>query len=91
MSADTLHQYLQTDSAVEALDHAVGLGGVGLGLPVLDGRCTTGRLKRWALDVAKCRGMMRAKVVLARKLATFLHRTWVDGTDFRFGKEAAAA
>ena len=48
-------------------------------------------LKRWALDVAKRRGMMRAKVALARKLATVLHRMWVDGTDFRFGKETAAA
>ena len=43
-------------------------------------------LKRWALDVATRRGMMRAKVALARKLATVLHRMWVDGTDFRFGK-----
>jgi len=34
---------------------------------------------------------MRAKVALARKLATVLHRMWVDGTDFRFGKETAAA
>ncbi len=48
-------------------------------------------LKRWAMDVAKRRGMMRAKVALARKLATVLHRMWVDGTDFRFGKEEAAA
>ena len=48
-------------------------------------------LKRWALEVAKRRGMMRAKVALARKLATVLHRMWVDDTDFRFGKEAAAA
>ena len=47
-------------------------------------------LKRWALEVAKRRGMMRAKVALARKLASVLHRMWVDGTDFRFGKEAAA-
>ncbi|CAO3439288.1 IS110 family RNA-guided transposase [Azospirillum endophyticum] len=48
-------------------------------------------LKRWALEVAQRRGMMRAKVALARKLATVLHRMWVDGTDFRFGKETAAA
>ena len=34
---------------------------------------------------------MRAKVALARKLATVLHRMWVDGTDFRFSKEEAAA
>jgi transposase len=48
-------------------------------------------LKRWALEVAKRRGTRRAKVALARKLATVLHRLWVDGSEFRFGKEAAAA
>ena len=32
-------------------------------------------LKRWAMDIAKRRGMRRAKVALARKLATVL-RTW---------------
>lgn len=48
-------------------------------------------LKRWAMEVAKRRGMKRATVALARKLATVLHRMWVDGSDFRFGKEAAAA
>lgn len=47
-------------------------------------------LKRWAMEVAKRRGMMRAKVALARKLATVLHRMWIDSIDFRFGKEAAA-
>jgi hypothetical protein len=30
-------------------------------------------------------------VALARKLATILHRMWVDGSDFRFSQEAAAA
>ena len=44
-------------------------------------------LKRWALDVAKRRGLRRAKVALARKLATVLHRIWVDGTTFRWSKE----
>ena len=48
-------------------------------------------LKRWALEVAKRRGMRRAKVALARKLATVLHRIWVDGTEFRWGREGAAA
>jgi transposase len=48
-------------------------------------------LKRWALEVAKRRGPRRAKVALARKLATVLHRLWVDGSEFRFGKEVAAA
>jgi transposase len=48
-------------------------------------------LKRWALEVAKRRGMKRAKVALARKLASVLHRMWVDGTSFRFGQEVGAA
>jgi transposase len=48
-------------------------------------------LKRWALEVARRRGVRRAKVALARKLATVLHRLWADGSEFRFGKEAAAA
>ena len=30
--------------------------------------------------------MKRTKVALARKLATVLHRMWVDGTEFRWGK-----
>jgi transposase len=48
-------------------------------------------LKRWALEVARRRGMRRAKVALARTLAVILHRMWVDGTTFRWGREAAAA
>ena len=53
------------------------------------GRFST--LKRWGLEVAKRRGVRRAKVALARKLATVLHRLWADGSEFRFGQEAAAA
>jgi transposase len=45
-------------------------------------------LKRWALEVAKRRGVKRAKVALARKLASILHR--IDGSEFRWGKEAPA-
>jgi transposase len=48
-------------------------------------------LKRWAMEVAKRRGLKRAKVALARKLASILHRMWADGTEFRWGKEVAAA
>ena len=48
-------------------------------------------LKRWAMEVAKRRGMKRAKVALARKLAVMLHRIWVDGTVFRWSREAVAA
>ena len=37
------------------------------------------------------RGLKRAKVALARKLATVLHRMWLDGADFRWGKEVGTA
>ena len=39
---------------------------------------------------AKRRGLKRAKVALARKLATVLHRMWLDGADFRWGREVSA-
>jgi transposase len=48
-------------------------------------------LKRWALAVAGRRGLKRAKVALARKLAVVLLRIWTSGGVFRFGKETAAA
>jgi transposase len=48
-------------------------------------------LKRWAMEVARRRGVKRAKVALARKLATVLHRMWVDGSEFRWGKETPVA
>lgn len=43
-------------------------------------------LKAWAMRVAKSRGLKRAKVALARKLAVVLHRMWIDGTEFRWSK-----
>ena len=52
------------------------------------GRFST--LKRWRLEVAKRRGMRRAKVALARKLACVLHRLWAEGSEFRCGRGAAA-
>jgi transposase len=44
-------------------------------------------LRAWGMKVAKARGMARARVAVARKLAVILHRMWSDGTEFRFGKE----
>jgi transposase len=41
-------------------------------------------LKAWAFKLAQRRGLKRAKVALARKLAVILHRMWRDQTDFRF-------
>jgi transposase len=39
-------------------------------------------LKSWALGIARRRGVRRAKVALARRLAVVMHRMWIDGTDF---------
>lgn len=49
------------------------------------------RLRAWGMTVAKRRGMARARVAVARKLAVILHRMWRDEADFRFGKDPAAA
>lgn len=47
-------------------------------------------LRAWGMNVAKHRGMARARVAVARKLAVILHRMWADGSEFRWGKQAAA-
>lgn len=39
------------------------------------------------MNIAKRRGMARARVAVARKLAVILHRMWVDTTEFRYGKQ----
>src|SRR5256884_5198296 len=48
-------------------------------------------LKAWAMKIATRRGMKKAIVALARRLAVIMHRIWVDGTDFRWTREVAAA
>jgi transposase len=48
-------------------------------------------LKAWAMKIARHRGMKKAIVALARRLAVIMHRMWVDGTEFRWTREAAAA
>ncbi len=47
-------------------------------------------LRAWGMNIAKRRGMARARVAVARKLAVILHRMWADGSEFRWGKQAAA-
>ncbi len=52
-------------------------------------------LRAWGMAITKRRGMARARVAVARKLAVILHRMWADGSEFRWGKHgimpAAAA
>jgi len=40
-------------------------------------------LRNWALVVAKRRGLQKARVALARRLAVVLHRMWRDGSVFQ--------
>jgi transposase len=44
-------------------------------------------LKAWGLRIAKWKGLRKAKVAVARKLAVILHRMWIDGTDFYWSKK----
>jgi transposase len=41
-------------------------------------------LKAWGVAIAKRRGMQKAIVAVARKLAIVLHRMWRDQTEFRW-------
>ena len=45
-------------------------------------------LKSWAVRLAKRRGLAKAKVALARKLAVVMHKMWTTGENYRL--EAAA-
>jgi hypothetical protein len=43
------------------------------------------------MKIARHRGAKRAIVAVARRLAVIMHRMWVDGTEFRWTREEAAA
>ena len=47
-------------------------------------------LKAWAMKIARHRGMKKAVVALARRLAVIMHRIWVDGTEFQWTREVVA-
>jgi transposase len=46
-------------------------------------------LKAWGQRVAKRRGMPKALIAVARRLAVILHRMWVERTPFRWTTEPA--
>jgi transposase len=48
-------------------------------------------LKAWAMKIAKHRGMKKAIVALARRLAVIMHRIWIDGTEFHWTRETVPA
>jgi transposase len=41
-------------------------------------------LKAWGVKIARHRGMKRAIVAVARRMAVIMHRMWIDGTKFRW-------
>jgi transposase len=48
-------------------------------------------LKAWAMQIARRRGVKKAIVALARRLAVVMHRIWIDGTEFRWTRQEFAA
>jgi transposase len=48
-------------------------------------------LKAWAVKIARHRGLKKAIVALARRLAVIMHPIWVAGAEFRWPREVAAA
>ena len=48
-------------------------------------------LKAWAMQIARRRGMNKAIVAPARRLAVIMHRIWVDSTEFCWTREQATA
>jgi transposase len=43
------------------------------------------------MQIARRRGMKKAIVALARRLAVIMHRIWSDGTKFRWTRHEVAA
>ena len=48
-------------------------------------------LKAWAMQIARRLGVKKAIEALARRLAVIMHHIWLDGTEFRWSKDAVAA
>lgn len=48
-------------------------------------------LRAWGMQIARRRGMKRAVVAVARRLAVVLHRMWSDGTQFQMSHPARTA
>ena len=46
-------------------------------------------LKAWGMKIAKRRGLRRATIAVARKLAMVLYRMWLTGEDFRWTAKTA--
>lgn len=47
-------------------------------------------MKAWAMNVAKKRGLAKARIALARRIAVTLHKMWLTGEPFRWQKAGEA-
>ena len=54
-------------------------------------RSRNSALKAWGMRLAERVGLRKAEVAVARKLAVILHRMWIDGTEFQWSADKAAA
>jgi len=52
---------------------------------VLHPRTGLSPLKAWGARIAERRGVKKARIAVARRLAVTLHRMWVDGKDYESG------
>ncbi|MCF1467510.1 IS110 family transposase [Agrobacterium vitis] len=59
------------------------------GLALLTRSKKPSAIRKWGLAVAKRRGLRRAVLAVARKLAIVMHRVWADGTEYRWESDAA--
>jgi transposase len=91
----TLWQYSSGEVNITGRISKMGDGGMRRRLYVAaNAMITRGRWsapKAWAMRLAKARGMRRAKVALARRLAVTMHAMWRSGEPFRWTKQAEVA
>jgi transposase len=45
-------------------------------------------LRTWGLRIMKRSGIKKATVAVSRKMAVIMHRMWLDGTEYRWSKDA---
>jgi len=48
-------------------------------------------LRTWGLHIMKRSGIKKATVAVFRKLAVIMHRVWLDGSEFRWGRDRLTA
>lgn len=56
---------------------------------ILHGRGKSSPLRIWGMSLAKRRGTAKALVAVARRLATILHRMWIDNSEYRWQAQSA--